>query len=101
MIGNKLYHTPGCLEVHEGCLEVGFRIALRSMRVASRSHASRSQGTNFETKIFNFRCFLALPTETSFTTPHYYPKYGVWAIDNFLWQDPFKEGRSGLNYIWP
>ena len=36
--------------------------------------ASRSQGTNFETKIFNYRCFLALPTETSFTTPHYYPK---------------------------
>ena len=43
----------GCLEVRAGCLEV-------SSWVASRSHvrvASRSQGTNFETKIFNFRCF--------------------------------------------
>ena len=49
------------------------------MWVALRSHArvaSRSQGTNFETKIFNFRWVLALLTETSFTTPHYYPKYG-------------------------
>ena len=34
--------------------------------------------------------FLALPTETSFTTPHYYSKYEVWAIEIFLWQDPFK-----------
>ena len=62
------------------------RPALRSMRVASRSDvrvASWSQGKNFETKIFNFRCFLALTTKTSFTTPHYYPKYEVWAIDNF------------------
>ena len=25
--------------------------------------------------------FLALPTETSFTTPHYYPKIDVWAIE--------------------
>ena len=43
----------GCLEVRAGCLEV-------SSRVASRSHvrvASRSQGTNFETKIFNSRWF--------------------------------------------
>ena len=57
-----------------------------SLRPASSSVpvASRSQGTNFETKIFNFRCFLALPTETSFTTPHYYPKYEVWAIENFF-----------------
>ena len=41
----------GCLEVCAGCLEV-------PSRVASRSHvhvASGSQGTNFETKIFNFR----------------------------------------------
>ena len=36
---------------------------------------------NFETKIFLFRCFLALPTKMSFTTPHYYPKYEVWAIE--------------------
>ena len=27
--------------------------------------------------------FLALPTETSFTTPHYYTKYEVWAIELF------------------
>ena len=51
--------------------------------------ASRSQGTNFETKIVNFRWFLALLTETSFITPHYYPKYEVWAIEIFLWYDPF------------
>ena len=34
--------------------------------------------------------FLALLTRTSFTTPHYYPKYEVWAIEIFLWYDPFK-----------
>ena len=44
----------------------------------------RSQGTNFETKIFNLGGFLALPTEMSFTTPHYYPKYEVWAIESFF-----------------
>ena len=69
------------LKVRAGCLEV-------SSQVASRSHvrvASRSQGTNFEIKIFNSRCFLALLTETSFTTTHYYPIYEVWAIENFLW----------------
>ena len=26
----------------------------------------------------------------SFHLPHYYPKYEVWAIEIFLWQDPFK-----------
>ena len=60
----------GCLEVRLGCLEI-------PSQVASRSHvrpASRSQETTFETKIFNFRCFFALPIESSFTTPHYYPK---------------------------
>merc|ERR1712004_773057 len=56
-----------------GCLELSSQVA------------SSSQGTNFETKIFNFRWFLALPTETSFTTPHYYPKYEVWAIEIFWW----------------
>ena len=58
---------------------------------------SRSQGTNFETKIFNFRCFLALLTEASFTTPHYYPKYEVWAIENFFWYDPFKDISFGFH----
>ena len=64
------FHTiAACLEVRAGCLEV-------SSRVASRSHVrvtSRSQGKNFETKIFNLTCFLALQTETSFTTTHYCP----------------------------
>ena len=72
------------------------RPASRSVRVASRSHvrvASRSQGKKFETKIFNIRCFLALPTKTSFTTPHHYPKYKVWAIVYFLWQDPFNANQ--------
>ena len=32
----------------------------------------------------NDRGFLALPTETSFTTPHYYPQYEVWAIEFVL-----------------
>ena len=64
------------------------RVASRSVRVASRSHvrvSSRSQGTNFETKVFNFRWDLAPPTKTSFTTPHYYPTDEVWAIEIFLW----------------
>ena len=25
----------------------------------------------------------------SYTTPHYYPKYEIWAIENFLVEDPF------------
>ena len=75
----------GCLKVSAGCLEV-------PSRVASRYHvrvASRSQGTNFETKISILGVFLALPTETSFTTPHSYPKCEVWAIETFLLYDPF------------
>ena len=37
--------------------------------------------------IVNFRCFQTPPTETSYTTPHYHPKYQVWAID-FLCEEP-------------
>ena len=70
----------GGLEVRAGCFEVSSRVALRShVRVAWRS-----QGTNFETKVLNFRCFLALPTKMSFTSPHYYSKYEVWAIEFFF-----------------
>ena len=53
-----------CLEFRAVCLKVQSRVASRSVQVASRSHVSvawRSQGANFGTKIFNFRCFLALP----------------------------------------
>ena len=39
--------------ISAGCLEVLPRVA------------PRSQGENFKTKIVNFRCFLALPTETT------------------------------------
>ena len=49
----QLKVRAGCLEVPAGSLEV-------SLPVASRSYvqvASRSQGTNFETKILNFGCF--------------------------------------------
>ena len=45
------------LEATRTDLEIGNEL---SLQVASRSHvrdALRSQGTNFETKIFNFRCF--------------------------------------------
>ena len=58
--------------------------------------ASRSQGINFETKIFSFRCFLALMTESSHTTSHYYPKYEVWAVENSLWWDPFNVREERL-----
>ena len=80
-IAGGLEVRAGCFEVRAGCLEV-------SPRVASRSHvrvAWRSQRTNFETKILNFRCFLALLTKMSFSRPHYYPKYEVWVIEFFLW----------------
>ena len=83
--GRKGQKTPKIENVGLKICSLGPR---GDLRVASRSHvqvASRSQGTNFETKIFNFRCFLALPTETSFTTPHYYPKYEVWALEIFSW----------------
>ena len=75
-----------CPEVHAGCLEARAGRLEVSSRVASRSHvrvASRSQGTNFETKIFNFRWFWALPSETSVNTLYDYPKYEVWAIEIF------------------
>ena len=55
----------GCLEVRAGCLQV-------SSRVASRSHVrvtSRSQGKNFETKIFIFRCFF-WPFRPKWALPH-------------------------------
>ena len=39
-------------------------------------------------KFSNSDVFLALPTETSFTTPHYYPKYEVWAIEFFCGRIP-------------
>ena len=73
-----------------GCLEVKSRVASRSVQVASRSHvrvASRSQGTNFGTKIFNFRCFF-VPSDR-FTTPEIFPKYEVWAINFFCGRIPF------------
>ena len=38
--------------------------------------------------------FLALPTETSFTTPHYYPKYEVWSKEIFFWDNPFNRRSS-------
>ena len=72
IIATCLQVCADCLQVRAGRLEVSSRVA------------SRSQGTKFETKVFNFRCFLALPTETSFTAPHYYPKYEVWAIEVFV-----------------
>ena len=80
-IAGGLEVRSGCFEVRAGCLEV-------SSPVASRFHVrdtSWSQGTNFETKVVNFRWDLAPPTKTSFTTPHYYPKDEVWAIEIFLW----------------
>ena len=52
--------------------------------------ASRSQGTTLRAKVSILGVFLALPTETSSTTTHYYPKYEVWAIEKCLWDGPFK-----------
>ena len=68
-------------------LELLLRVVSSSVWVALSSYvrvALRSQETNFETKIFSLGVFLALPTETSFNTPHYCPKYEVWAIENFF-----------------
>ena len=56
--------------------------------------ASRSQGTNFETKIFNFKWYLALPTKTSFTTSQNYPKYEVWAIEILCGRIPLRLSQS-------
>ena len=76
--GSPRGSIAGCLEVCAGCLEVSSRVA------------SRSQGTNFETKLFNFRFFLALPIEMSFTTPHYYPNMRFWVIDFFCGRIPLR-----------
>ena len=52
--------------------------------------ASKPLGTNFETKIFKF-FFLAPLTKTSYTTPHYHPKYENYVADKMFWvEDPFK-----------
>ena len=70
-----------------GCLEVLSRVASRSVRVASRSHRGLPRGLREQTlrpKFSILGVFLALPTETSFTTPHYYPKYEVRAIEFFV-----------------
>ena len=40
--------------------------------------------------------FLALMTESSHTTSHYYPKYEVWAVENSLWWDPFNVREERL-----
>ena len=58
-------------------------------------HASRSQGTNFVTKIVNFRCFLPPATKTSFTTPLYYLKYEVWEIKVFCGKIPLNTATRG------
>ena len=62
--------------IRAGRLDVLSRVASRSHRrfhrVLTRSHlrvALRSQGTNFETKIFIFRCFLAPLTEPALPHP--------------------------------
>ena len=50
-------------------------------------HLLRSQGTNFETKTLGG--FWAPPTKASYTTPNFYPNFGVSAIQFLLWDDPF------------
>ena len=76
------------LEVRASCLEVRVGYLEVSSRVASRSHlrvASRFKGTNLKTKIVNSMCFFG-PSDRNelYHTPfHYYPKYEVWAIENF------------------
>ena len=72
----------------------GPKLISRTGRVASRSHvrvASKSQGQTMGPKFSIFGVFLALLAKTSFTTPHFYPKYELWTIEVFLWWDPFKE----------
>ena len=86
-----------CLEVRAGCLDSLSRPASRSMWVASGC-----QGTNFETKIFNFRWCFGPFDRNELYQPHYYPKYEVWAIEFFcarilfrLHMDPMcKNGMS-------
>ena len=56
-------------------------------RVASRSHRGSPRGPRAQTmrpKFSIFGVFLALPIKKGFSTPHYYPKYEVWAKD-FFW----------------
>ena len=57
-----------------------------------RSAAPRNPwGQILRPKFSSFGDFQAPPTKTSYTTPHYYPKYEIWAIENFLVEDPFKD----------
>ena len=56
-----------------------------------RSAAPRNPwGQILRPKFSNFGGFQAPPTKTSYTTPHYYPKYEIQAIEIFLVEDPFK-----------
>ena len=66
----------------------GPKLISRTGRVALRSHRGLPRGHRDQPLRRKFSIlggFLALPSETSFTTPHYYPKYEVWAIEFFLW----------------
>ena len=88
---------------------LSLRPASRSVRVASRSDQGLPQGLiagclevscaglprgpreqTLRPKFSILGGFLALPTETSFTTSVYYSKYEVSAIENLLVWDPFK-----------
>ena len=60
------------------------------------------QGTTLRPKFSSLGGFWALlsPTKASYTTPHYYPKYEVWAIEIRLWDDPFKNNSACMAQVW-
>ena len=64
-----------------------------------RSAAPRNPwGQILRPKFSSFGGFQAPPTKTSYTTPHYYPKYEIQAIEIFLVEDPFNS-TPGVNQV--
>ena len=61
----------------------------RSRGVAPQTSRGGVMGRRFS----SLGDFEAPPTKTNYTTPHYYPKYEIRAIEKKLWDHPFKNLR--------
>ena len=96
----------GCLEVCAGCPEVSSRVALRSDCGVPRGPCRlprsliagclkvSSAGRLEVPKFSILGVLLALPTKTSFSTPHYYPKYEVWALTFFCGRNILRQPNT-------
>ena len=89
------WHYPSRNAPDPPCSWKRDRVHMASHVPGLHCHASRSQGTNFVTKIFNFRCFLPPATKRSYTTPLYYPKWGLGDKRFFCGKIPLNTATRG------